>query len=127
MSLHILLFIGSQEIIIIAVIILLLFGGVNRGDRGGYNYLHSIYSYSIPDNKWKELNVRLTLPFSDFGAISCRNGKFVVLFGGHNPFYGGDSNDILIFDTEYNKFIDCNQKCPVYEWYPKSNDLQWLN
>ncbi len=56
---------------------ILSFGGAKT-----VGYSDSIYQFSCVESKWKELNVKIPMKFSEFGIVSAKNERYIILFGG---------------------------------------------
>eukprot|EP01084_Bolivina_argentea_P095511 171701_1 len=42
----------------------------------------SIYRFSFIDSKWTELNIKMPMKLSEFGLISTKNEKYIIILGG---------------------------------------------
>ena len=50
----------------------------------GFDY--DIYLYSIKDNKWKLLDIKLPAPLSECTCICSKDERFIIIFGGEDSY-----------------------------------------
>eukprot|EP01084_Bolivina_argentea_P250039 418784_1 len=101
-----------------------IFGGNSkklRFEQAGCGYstlndvgtLDSIHTYSLKSKKMKKLNVKMPEKLSDFGIISCRKEKYILIFGGRvDDYFVENSNRIYIFNVEKNTFVQSTITMP---------------
>jgi len=103
---------GCDTIYLNSIKSILLLGGAY------HSFDDSIYQFSCTDSKWKTLNIKLPMKYlSNFGLVSTKNERYIIILGGcaiHSCVF---SNDIFIYDIRNNKFIKSKIKCPKKGMY----------
>ena len=94
----------------------------NKGESwlmGGYDCdpcalkpVDDVHLYSIKNNKWKLLDIKLPVPLCDCTCVCTKDERFIIIFGGE------DSSDVLtanifIIDTELLEIKESSIKCPM--------------
>eukprot|EP01084_Bolivina_argentea_P054768 100428_1 len=95
--------------------ILYSFGGVTNIYNNGYTQDQSNYIYKcVPSANhkllWRKLNVKMPYEASNFGIVSCKHDKYILLFNTGQRRY---RRDIFIFDVEKEIFTKSLVECPV--------------
>eukprot|EP01084_Bolivina_argentea_P131724 232473_1 len=88
------------------------------GGKDGFNYLKSIWLYSIKDKKWKISNICLPYPMAGFGSILWN--KMLIIFGGFCVGKLSDEIHIVSLDgmiNERREFKKLSGKCPKKDKY----------
>ena len=80
-----------------------------------FDLMMKILKYTTSDNVWHDLS-SIDFPelLGEFGAVSVKNDKYIILFGGIDHKDGfRPRNDIFVIDIESMKCGKCDIKCPV--------------
>ena len=76
--------------------------------------IENVWQYSVPVNKWYSTSISLPTALCNFAAVSVKNDKFIIIFGGVLQIESkGNINDIYVVNMETEKLVKCKIKCPV--------------
>ena len=96
---HSMIYLKSQQCI-------LVFGG-----RYQDKVFDTIYKYSIVNQKWIELDIKMPRNMCSFGIVKTREERFIILFGGSNLL--NKLNEIYIYDTMMNAWSKSSVTTPI--------------
>ena len=92
----------------------------NKGELwliGGFDYnswwcIDHIHSYSITNDKWKPLHIKLPESLRKCTCICTIDERYIIIFGGHDSRHVS-TDKIFIIDTELLEIKESSIKCPM--------------